>query len=153
MPPLLVLDLQLELGRLDQRLCRAEAEIVAMKQLTGDRKRAVKAEKPGAKPAARCRKHTDANHESLRASGRLWLAAITLAKLDAAELIREANATRPAGDRLPFRPSKIQRGTYLHTRAMHYVELMRDGPTVRMAPRWSPERRAREIRAIETWPA
>ena len=122
-----------------------------MKQLAGDRKRTVKAEKPGAKPAARCRQ--TARDESLRASARLWLAAITLAKLDAADLIREANATRPAGDRLPFRPSKIQRGTYLHTRAMHYVELMRDGPTVRMAPGWSPGRRAQEIRAIETWPA
>ena len=74
MPPLLVLNLQLELERLDQRLRRAEAEIAAMKQLAGDRKRAVKAEKPGVKPAARCRKHTGANHESLRASGRLWLA-------------------------------------------------------------------------------
>ena len=122
-----------------------------MKQLAGDRKRTVKAEKPGAKPAARCRQ--TARDESLRASARLWLAAITFAKLDAADLIREANATRPAGDRLPFRPSKIQRGTYLHTRAMHYVELMRDGPTVRMAPGWSPGRRAQEIRAIETWPA
>ena len=153
MPPLLVLNLQLKLERLAERLGRAEAEIAEMKQLAGDRKRAVKAEKPGAKPAARCRKHTGANHESLRASARLWIAAITLAKLDTADLIREANATRPAGDRLPFRPGKIQRGTYLHTRAMHYVELMRDGPTVRMAPGWSPGRRAREIRAIETWPA
>ena len=151
MPPLLVLDLQLELGRLAERLGRAEAEIAEMKQLAGDRKRTVKAEKSGAKPAARCRQ--TARDESLRASARLWLDAITLAKLDAADLIREANATRPAGDRLPFRPSKIQRGTYLHTRAMHYVELMRDGPTARMAPGWSPGRRAREIRAIETWPA
>ena len=151
MPPLLVLDLQLELERLAERLGRAEAEIAEMKQLGGDRKRTVKAEKPGAKPAARCRQ--TARDESLRASARLWLAAITLAKLDAADLIREANATRPAGDRLPFRPSKIQRGTYLHTRAMHYVELMRDGPTVRMAPGWSPERRALEIRTMETWPA
>ena len=122
MPPLLVLNLQLELERLDQRLRRAEAEIAEMKQLAGDRKRTVKAEKPGAKPAARCRQ--TARDESLRASARLWLAAITLAKLDAADLIREANATRPAGDRLPFRPSKIQRGTYLHI-----LDMDRTGPS------------------------
>ena len=153
MPPLLVLDLQLQLERINMRLTCAEAEITAMRQLTRDGKRTVKAEKPDAKPAARRRKYTGANHESLRASGRLWLAAITFARLDTAELIREANATRSAGNRLTFRPSKIQRGTYLHTRAMHYVGLMRDGPTVRMAPGWSPGRRAQEIRTVETWPA